>query len=172
MASLASFGFNAKNIAPAAPASFEPIPAGDYPAFIIESDITPLHNGSGNGLKLTFEVLDGPHKGRKVWETLCIVHTNPKTQQIAQEQLSAICHVVGIMEPQDTAELHLKPMTINVAIRPADGQYKAKNIIKGYKPLSGGGVASAAAPVVQAPVMQATAPAAASANRPAWAKAA
>jgi hypothetical protein len=160
MASLS--GFNAANIQPAQPLNFDPIPAGEYLGHITESEIAPLNSGNGNGLKLTFEVIDGQHKGRRIWEMLSIVHTNPKTQQIAQEQLSAICHAIGIMQPQDSAELHHKPILLTVAIRPADGQYKAKNIIKGYSKASGAPVAAARpnpAPFQPAPAA-ATAPAA------------
>jgi hypothetical protein len=157
---MASFSFDASQVAPQA--STGPLPAGSYTAHIIESDVVPLKSGNGTGLKLTFEVIDGPYKGRRVWENLNIQHTNDDTQRIAQSQLSALCHAVNVIKLQDTASLHLKPVIIKVVVREAQGQYQASNNIKGYE--SAGSSRPAFAPLEE--------PAAASvlSKTPAWAK--
>jgi hypothetical protein len=157
---MASFSFDASQVAPQA--STGPLPAGSYTAHIIESDVVPLKSGNGTGLKLTFEVIDGPYKGRRVWENLNIQHTNDDTQRIAQSQLSALCHAVNVIKLQDTASLHLKPVIIKVVVREAQGQYQASNNIKGYE--SAGSSRPAFAPTEEpaaAPVVSKT---------PAWAK--
>jgi hypothetical protein len=154
--------FDATQVAPST--SLGPIPAGNYVAQIIESDVQPLKSGNGTGLKLVFEVIDGEHKGRKVIERLNIQHTNAQTQQIAQSQLSALCHAVGAHQVQDSAALHFKPVKIVVAVRPAQGEYGPQNNIKGFES-SGGG----ARPAFSAPA-QPAANSAAPAGAPAWAK--
>lgn len=160
---MASLNFNAANVAPATRPG--PIPKGTYLAHIIESDLQPLKSGNGEALKLVFEVLDGEYKGRKVIERLNIVHANAQTQNIAQSQLSALCHAIQVMELRDSGMLHYKPVRISVTIRESAG-YDPQNSVNGYEAASGGMPvhASAAAPFQQ----PAAAPAANSA--PAWAR--
>jgi len=133
---MAQFNFDASTVAPQAATG--PVPAGTYLAHITESDVQPLKSGNGTGLKLTFEIIDGQYKGRKIWENLNIQHSNEDTQRIAQSQLSALCHAVNVIKLQDTAALHLKPVNLKVVVREAQGQYQASNNIKGYE--SAGGV--------------------------------
>ena len=159
---MAHFSFDASTVAPQAVTG--PIPAGTYLAHCTESDVGPLKSGNGTGLKMTFEILDGQYKGRRVWENLNIQHTNEDTQRIAQSQLSALCHAVNVIKLEDTAALHFKPVKIKVVVREAQGQYQASNNIKGYE--SAGGATPAFAPASEA----APAAAAPASKTPAWAK--
>ena len=61
-------GFNAATVEPSQ--DFEPIPAGKYLAMITESEMKPTKSGGGQYLQLTFQMLDGPYKGRYVWARL------------------------------------------------------------------------------------------------------
>ena len=133
-----------------------------------------MKSGNGEGLKLTFEIIDGQFKGRKVWENLNIRHTSEDTQRIAQSQLSALCHAVNVIKLMDTAALHFKPVRINVTVREAVGQYKASNNIKGYE-AAGGGISAPAtaptpAPVAEAPAWPTAEQEAAKSKAPAWAR--
>jgi hypothetical protein len=158
---MASINFDASTVAPQA--SSGPVPAGTYLAQCIDSDVQPLKSGNGTGLKLTFEIIDGQYKGRRIWENLNIQHSNEDTQRIAQSQLSALCHAVNVIKLQDTAALHHKPVTIKVVVREAKGEYQASNNIKGYES-AGGSVPAFLAPAGE------TAPAAPVSKAPAWAK--
>jgi hypothetical protein len=133
-----------------------------------------LKSGNGEGLKLTFEVIDGQHKGRKVYENLNIRHTSEDTQRIAQSQLSALCHAVNVIKLMDTAALHFKPVRINVTVREAVGQYKASNNIKGYEAVGGGisapATAPTPAPVAETPAWPTAEQEAAKSKAPAWAR--
>jgi DNA-binding Xre family transcriptional regulator len=142
------------------------MPKGVYLAHITESDMAVLQSGNGEALKLTFEVLDGQFKKRRIWESLNVVHNNEQAQGIAQSQLSAICRATGVNKLEDTAALHFKPIKIHVDIQPPKGDFKEKNVIKGYEP------ASSAAPVQSPVAPQPSAPAAntAAKSAPAWAK--
>lgn len=174
---MASLNFDASQVAPKSP--FAPIPAGTYLAHIIESDVSPLKTGNGMALKLTFEILDGQFKDRKIFNNLNIQHTNPDTQKYAQQDLSAICHATGNIKLTETSALHFKPVKIKVTIRPASGGYDEVNAIKGYESATGAKPATfsaPAAPAANAPVTPPFAPAAAAApaapasNVPAWAR--
>ena len=162
---MAHFNFDASQVAPQA--SNGPIPAGTYLAHITESDVAPLRSGNGTGLKLTFEIIDGQYKGRKVWDNLNIQHSNEDTQRIAQSQLSALCHAVNVIKLQDTAALHMKPVSIKVVVREAKGEYQASNNIKGYEAAAG---VRQAAPEYIAPAFGVSAITEAKPSAPAWAK--
>ena len=169
---MAQFNFDASQVAPQQ--SVGPLPAGTYLAHIIESDVQPLKSGNGEGLKLTFEIIDGQFKGRKVYENLNIRHTSEDTQRIAQSQLSALCHAVNVIKLMDTAALHFKPVRINVTVREAVGQYKASNNIKGYE-AAGGGISAPAtaptpAPAADTPAWPTPEQEAAKSKAPAWAR--
>ena len=172
---MAQFNFDASQVAPQQ--SVGPLPAGTYLAHITESDVQPLKSGNGEGLKLTFEIIDGQFKGRRVYENLNIRHTSEDTQRIAQSQLSALCHAVNVIKLMDTAALHFKPVRINVTVREAVGQYKASNNIKGYEAAGGGisapvapATAPTPAPVAEAPAWPTPEQEAAKSKAPAWAR--
>jgi hypothetical protein len=137
---MASFTFNAAEVEPSAPAGV--IPAGTYLAQVTESDLKMLKSGNGDGLSLTFSILDGEFKNRKVWTNLNVRHTNPEAQRIGQQQLSTLCHALGVLNMTDTAQLHNRPVKIRVKIR-KDEQYGDKNEVAGYEPASGNGIANA-----------------------------
>jgi hypothetical protein len=166
--------FDARNVQPAA--DMAPIPAGEYPAMIVDSLMKETKDKNGQYLELTHEVIDGPFKGRKVWARLNLVNRNATTVQIAQQQLSSICHAVGRLTVQDSSELHNVPMLIRVefkAANPADPKSKDGNDIKAWKPLSGPVTlpAAAAAPVTYPPAgMPAPTHAPAAAAAPPWAR--
>ena len=162
---MATFNFDATTVAPTA--SFAPIPAGMYLAHITESDLVSTKDGSGNMLKLTFEILDGQFKGRKIWNNLNVQNQNQDTMKWALADLSAICHATGNIKLQDSAALHFKPLKIKVNISEAKGGYDARNNIKGYE--SANGAMPAAAPFTT-PAANHNTTAAPAGNAPAWAR--
>lgn len=132
-------GFNAAEVKPQE--SFEPIPVGEYNAMITDSEMKPTKNGQGEYLQLVFEVVEGEYQGRKIWARLNLVNQNQTAVDIAQRELSAICRAVGVMQPQDSTDLHDKPLTIGVKIRQSPG-YDPSNEISAYKTFQDGGGAS------------------------------
>jgi len=115
-------GFDATQVDPSTP--FDPIPAGKYLAVITESEMKATKSGAGQYLELVFEILEGEHKGRKLWARLNLNHPNQTTVKIARAELSAICRAVGVMRPQDSVELHNLPLVITVRCkkRPDTGE--------------------------------------------------
>lgn len=153
---MAQFSFNATEVEPSS--GFSPIPAGKYLAIITEDEMKETRSGNGQYLKLTFEIIDGEYKGRKLWVNLNLVNSNMKAVEIARADLSAICRAVGVLQLQDTVQLYNLPMVITVKCKKDPETDEMRNEIKGYE-----------AKVAYAPSAPASAPAPQTGSLP-WAK--
>lgn len=151
---MALLQFNAQAVSPES--EFSPIPAGVYTAQVMESDIKATKSGSGHYLQLTWKVLDGAHAGRLVFDRLNIANQNETAQKIGQQQLSSLCHAVGVLQLQDSQQLHARPCRIKVVVK-KDDQYGDGNEVKGYEAAAG---AASPAPAFMAPPVKPAAPAA------------
>lgn len=123
-------GFDANAVEPQQPQV--PIPAGKYPAVITESDFAENSKKTGHFLKLTFEIIDGEHKGKKQFARLNLDNPNSQAEQIAKAELSAICRAVGVMVPNDSVELHNLPLVIQVKCKKREDTGDVFNEIAGY----------------------------------------
>lgn len=123
-------GFDARTVEPTT--EFEPVPAGKYLAIITNSEMKPTKSGTGSFLELTFQIIEGDLKGRNLWSRLNLNNPNALAVKIAQSELSAICRAIGIMSPNDSAELHNLPLVINVKCRKREDTGDIVNEIKGY----------------------------------------
>lgn len=155
--------FNAELVQPGG--GYEVIPAGEYRAILVDSVMENTKSGSGQFLKLSIQIIDGPHSGVVLFDRLNLVNANPKAVEIAQRTLSAICHAVGVLQVQDSAQLHNRPLVIRVNYKEGGepdgkgGVYGPSNEIKQYKAISTGAPQQQAAPVQPAaPAYQAPAP--------------
>lgn len=144
---------------------FDPVPAGDYTAMIVDSEIKPTKAGTGMYLQLVWQVCDGQFSGRKIWDRINIQNPNQVAEEIGQKQLSAVCHAVGVLRVMDSAELHERPCLLKVIVKPGEGQYLATNEVKGYRTITG-----APPPAMAAAAPRAQAPAAAAVAAPPWAR--
>ena len=109
---MATLNFNATEVTPSS--TLKPIPAGKYQAVIVESELKMTKSGTGSYLELTFEIISGEFAKRRLWARLNIRNSNPKAVEIAQKDLSAICYAINVLHPQDSSELHDKPLTVTV----------------------------------------------------------
>jgi hypothetical protein len=125
-------GFDASKVEPV---SFDVLPAGDYIAAIVKSEVKPTKDGSGQRLNLQLQVLEGQYKGRVLFDGINIANKSPKAQQIGQGQLSAICRAVNVQTPRDSSDLHNKPLTISVKIE-KDDKGADRNVVKSHKSVS------------------------------------
>lgn len=123
-------GFDANHVEPTV--GFDPIPADTYSAMMTGSQMKPTKNGDGSYLELEFTILEGQYKDRKLWDRLCLNHSNPQTVKIARGNLSALCRAVGVLQPKDSADLHNLPLVITVRCKKRDDTGEITNEIKGY----------------------------------------
>lgn len=72
------------------------IPAGKYPVEIEKSECVPTKAGTGHRIKLQLSIMDGQHKGRKLFAGINIDNPNPVAVEIARKELSALCYATDI----------------------------------------------------------------------------
>ena len=139
--------FDARQVDPTA---FPLVQQADYHLRIIDSSIEATSDQTGGMIRLVLECLDGPSVGTRFNLNLNLFNKNPQACEIAKKEFSAICHVTGIFNIQDTAQLHGQVFLATVS---NDGQYnRVKNIRDNAGNLPGKGTAPAAlAPAATAP---------------------
>ena len=130
---MVALNFNANNVAPSTP--MELLPPGEYVVQVTNSEMRQTKDGGGNYLWLEMDILDGEFSNRKIWDRLNLDNPNPTTSDVAYRTLSAICHATGVVNMEDSEELHVRPMIAVVKVQPPKNGYDASNQIKGYKPL-------------------------------------
>ena len=127
-------GFDANTIEPN---QFDVIPAGEYEVLITKSQMKQTKDGRGQYLELEMQILNGQFQNRKLFDRLNIVNANQQAVTIAKGALSAICRAVGVLTPNDSSELHNKPLRAKVKVT-KDDQYGDKNEVVAYKPRQAG----------------------------------
>ena len=140
---MAFVGFNAKTVPPATGGAFELLAKGRYLAVCTESEIKTNSAKTGEYLKLTFEIIEGSYKGRKLFDQLNIRHPNPKAVEIALSTLSQLCHAVDVLEVGDSSVLHNIPVLLEVGIEKGRDGYEDRNRIYGYHNAKSAPVAAA-----------------------------
>ena len=162
--------FNAHLIDPAASVGQLPVCPEGMPVIISASEFKAAKSGGNNYfVELTLSVIDGPHKGESGPYRLNLGNDNEVAVRIANQQLSALCHVTGQMNISDTNQLHNIPFVVCTSGKTnknAEGvefissEIKKVLDIRGNAPGKTPAAAAAPAPAFAAPVAQA-APAAA-----------
>ncbi len=93
---------------------------GSYKAFIPKSDVRENSKGTGEYLLLSFEIFDGPYKGREIPVFLNLWNRSSESVRIAREELAEICrccHASGIQEERHPTELYERPIVIVVVVK-------------------------------------------------------
>lgn len=126
---MASLKFDPSNVpAHAAAALLTP---GAYDARIIEAELRPVRSGDGRALQVAFELTDPQHFGRIVWARLHVETRNAHVQQIARQELAALCRATGIAALTDTRDLLHKHARITLGIRRRDDG-DTTNVVRAY----------------------------------------
>lgn len=133
---MAEINFNTAD-APEPDNNFAPIPAGEYPMRVINSEMRDTKAGNGKRLVLEIDITDGPHQGRKIWQGFNLVNPNPQAVEISQRQLAQLCLAVGKVAITNSDELHMHEFIGKVKVTPAQGGYDPGNEIVQYKPKEG-----------------------------------
>lgn len=118
-----------------APGDFEVFAAGTYPLELTETDIKATKAGTGELLTYKIRITGGELEDRLIFGQLNITNPNEIAQKIGQSEFLAMRTVVGVLEPEDTDELHFREFQGVVKITPAKGEYKAKNEVDWGKTL-------------------------------------
>jgi len=159
---MAILDFNCEGIEPAK--SFDVLPRGKYDVIVAASDVKETKAGTGTFLEVEYHIIDGEHEGRRYWERFNVTNPNADAERIGRSQLAALCGAVGIVKLSDSAELHDKPLVIELGTSNRKGTGEDQNKTVAW--MAADGAQPATKPAAPAP-KQATAPAAAKA--PPWA---
>jgi len=143
--------------------NFEPLPAGWYNVTVSQAELKDTKSGTGQYIKLRYDVTGPTHQGRVVFGNLNIKNANSKAEEIGRTQLGDIMRAIGLARVTDTDQLIGGHICIKLDVK-QDAQYGASNEVKGFRSVNG-----SAAPVA-ASVPASGAPAAASKAAPPWAK--
>lgn len=114
------------------------VPAGEYPAIMVESEKKPTNAADGHYLKTKWQIVSGEFQNRIVFKNFNLWLPAHKEQalQIARGEFSEFCRAVGVPNPKDSSELHNKVCQIKVKVRvDKSGQYDDQNDIAGFKPI-------------------------------------
>ena len=88
--------------------------------------------GTGQYLQLNIQILDDPYTGRLVFERLNLINPNETAVKIANRVLADICSACGVMEVEDSEELHGIEFKIKLVVKEAEGDWPAGNEVKKY----------------------------------------
>jgi hypothetical protein len=116
--------------------SIDAVPAGEYTVVIESSDYVPNKQGTGMILKLTYQIIDGPQKGKKIFENLNLENVNKQAEEISRKALNSIGVAVGVNKIQDSAQLHNIPLKIDVTVK-ENAEYGRQNSIKKHLSING-----------------------------------
>ena len=158
--------FNADEL-PQGNGTYDPLPPGWYTATIADAELKPTKDGSGQYIKVRYDITGPTHQGRVVFGNLNIKNASAKAEEIGRMELGNLMRAIGLARVQDTDQLIGGSLSIKLDVRPATEQYAAQNEVRGYKAITG------SAPTFAAPAASpaASAPAAASGKAaPPWAK--
>jgi hypothetical protein len=149
------------------------LPVGKHVVSIDSSEIKDTKDGNNKLLEMNLVIHSGQHAGESGAWRLNLFHSNDKTKEIAQKELARLCHATGVMQVQDTSQLHNIQFGVEVALQKgsetmtevkrvltAQGEDPAKANYSGPQGGSSGFTQpGAVAPVTQQPVAQPTQPA-------------
>lgn len=109
---------------------FDPLPEGNYLMIVESSELKATKAGTGSGINLKLQVIDGENKGRTMFWWLNYINPNETAQRIGRSELAALCRAVNILQPKDTMELHNIPFVAHVVVTPAKDGYAPGNKVK------------------------------------------
>jgi hypothetical protein len=142
--------------------NFDPIPPGWYNAAITSAELTKTKDGTGQFIKVRYDITGPSNQGRVVFGNLNIKNASTKAEEIGRQQLGEIMRAIGLAKVVDTDQLIGGNLSIKLSVREATEQYAAQNEVKGFKSITG------SAPAFSAPASTNAAPATTK-SAPPWA---
>ena len=113
--------------------SYDLLPSGWYTAIITEAELKATKAGTGEYIKVRYDITGPSGQGRVVFGNFNIKNPNPKAEEIGRQQLGDLMRALGLSAVHDTDQLINGHLSIKVDIRPASGEYGAQNEVKGWK---------------------------------------
>lgn len=121
---------------PESQSDFTLLPPGEYSARITSCDLAHTKAGTGQYLKLRFDITGPEYAGRVVFMNLNIRNQNEKAEEIGRRQFGELLRACGLAQCKDTDTLIGHDVTIKVTIK-KDADWGDKNEVKAIKALAG-----------------------------------
>lgn len=99
------------------------LPAGKYKGVIVNTVSSENKDRTGGYLALELTPVEGPLAGSKHTDRLNLWHSNPQTVEIANKQLSAYCHVLGVFQVADSQQLCNIPFIFEIGPQKDNPQF-------------------------------------------------
>lgn len=110
---------------------YTPLPAREYALEIVESSYDANQDGDGMSLSLKAQVMGGDYDQRTYYIWMDLEHDDDKRQERGQRDFAALRRAIGVLNPQDTEELHFKPFRVRVGLK-TNRRGEPENVIKEY----------------------------------------
>ena len=112
--------------------SYEIMPDGEYKLAGVDAEEKQTQKKNGTYINAKFEVVDGPHTGRFIWQNFNIVNPNETAQRIGRQELVAWATACGKATADDTDKLLGKIFSAKVGVEKGTGGYADSNRIKAF----------------------------------------
>lgn len=86
----------------------------------------------GEMVAATFVIVEGEHKGRKIWQNFNTVNKSEKAQNFGRRMIAGWARACGKPNAKNTDELLEKVFWAKLGVEKGTGQYKDKNTIASY----------------------------------------
>lgn len=113
MAQLQS-AFNAQQFDPTQGGNFSQLPVGKHVVVIVASEVKATSDNTGGLVQYDLQVIEGPGTGKTGPMRLNLYNKSDKARQIAESQQAALCYATGVLQLQDTQQLHGIPFMVEV----------------------------------------------------------
>lgn len=158
------------------PSVFDVLPEGEYAVRVSKVGVKINRANTGKTASIQLTVLDGDYKGRTVYDNLTVVMFDAdndakkaQAQQIGRAQLAALLAACGKAGENNLANIVDRECFARVRVQPAQGEWEARNIVRGYRAPAGVVQHDTREPVRTAPPpVQQQAPAAPAKGAPAF----
>ena len=128
---------------------YTPLPDGWYTASIAAASLETTKAGTGQYIKVRYDITGPTHQGRVVFGNLNIRNPNPKAEEIGRQQLGDLMRSIGLAKVSDTDQLIGNRCSIKLTTKTSEG-YEPSNEIKGWKAIEGGAMPKPSAPAAAA----------------------
>lgn len=119
--------------------SFEALPPNIYEATITQAELKDTKAGTGQYIKIRYDIVGPTHQGRVVFGNFNIKNPNPKAEEIGRQQLGEMMTAIGIAKVNNTDQLIGARLKIKLVVRSSE-EYGEQNDIKGWSSVSGASI--------------------------------
>jgi len=113
------------------------VPVSTYTAQITDACVAQPQSGNGCYIGLTWQITEGEHEGRYVWQNITFLHSSVQAVTIGRRQFKDLCVATGVDgQVTDVSVFKYIPCRIKVGIEiDKQGVYADKNRVSRILPL-------------------------------------